>query len=84
MKIVIAFVAALAMVAPVLAWIFIDGPTGAMFTAATVLVCVCAAMPVVFSVVTRRRDRLRLERDEAEVIGRDGPASAAGAGTDQK
>lgn len=58
----------LALTAPVLAWVFIDGPTAALFLAATVLICICAAMPVIFSVVTRRNDLARLAREEAEEV----------------
>jgi phosphotransferase system glucose/maltose/N-acetylglucosamine-specific IIC component len=69
MKVVVLMLGGLSLVGPVLAWVYVDGPTAAMFLAGTVLVCICAAMPVVFSVVTRRNDLRRMAREEAEEIG---------------
>lgn len=50
------------------AWILIDLPTAALALAAWLAVCGCAAAPVIFSVVTRRNDLRRLERENAEEI----------------
>jgi phosphotransferase system glucose/maltose/N-acetylglucosamine-specific IIC component len=80
-KLVMLVTASLALVGPVLAWVFIDAPTAALFLAATAVICICAAMPVVFSVMTRRNDLRRLEREEAEEIRlgeKGGPHAPAG------
>jgi hypothetical protein len=75
----------LALVAPAMAWVFIDGPTAALFLAATCFICICASMPVVFSVVTRRNDLRKWEREEAEEIRlRAVRREEPGAGVDQK
>jgi hypothetical protein len=71
-KTVLVITAVLALVGPVLAWVYVDGPTALLFLAASVVICACAAMPVVFSVGTRRNDLARLAREEAEEIAVDG------------
>lgn len=70
MKRVAIIIVALALVSPVLAWMFIDGRTAVFFLMASGLVCVSAGMPVLFSVVTRRsRHHVSDVRDE-QVIQR--------------
>ena len=78
MKAVLAIAIVLALVAPVLAWVYIDLPTALFFLAATAFICISAAMPIVFSVGTRRNDLRREAQGRAEEIRVDRPAGRSG------
>lgn len=68
LKVTLVLTAAACLVGPVLAWVYVDAPTGAFFLVASVVVCVCATMPVVFGVVTRRSGPRRSTGGEVREI----------------
>lgn len=79
MRLALVSVVVLAAAGPTLAWVFIDGPTAALFGAASLFIAACASAPIVFAVVTRRNDLRRIELEEAEEP-RAGQVAGAGGG----
>lgn len=79
MRLALVSVVVLAAAGPILAWVFIDGPTAALFGAASLFIAACASAPIVFAVVTRRNDLRRIELEDVEEL-RTGQAPGEGGG----
>ena len=68
MKRVIAAILLLLVAMPLVAWIWIDSVTAAFMLGVSGVICICAGMPVLFSVLTRRGPAAPPRHDDAEVI----------------
>ncbi|MCC6322394.1 MAG: hypothetical protein IT438_13275 [Phycisphaerales bacterium] len=62
--------AVLTVAGPVAVAAWVDTPTAAFVLAAWLVVLVCGGAPVVFGIVTRRRDQRKVELGEAEELRR--------------
>lgn len=68
MKRVLAVIALLTLAAAAFAWVFMDATTAVFVLVVSMLICICAGMPVLFSVITRRTARASEPHDDAEII----------------
>ena len=68
MKRVIAAIVLLVLAVTVAASLWIDSVTAGFVLAVTGAICICAGLPVLFSVLTRRGSAAPPRHDDAEVI----------------
>lgn len=65
---VLAAILLLLVAVPVVTWVWIDSVTAVFMLAVSGVICICAALPVLFSVLIRRGTSTPLRHDDAEVI----------------